>query len=118
MIRFVRCVKAKPDVDTADFRRHLHSPLFTEIIDRLVTLSDAVSHKITFTLDVPLNRQLMADRGGAEPFDALIEVQWSHGAHLAELSESAEFNEIVRQLDEYQAQFVDFSASTRFFVED
>jgi hypothetical protein len=111
-------VKARADVDTADFRRHLHSPMFAEIIERLVTLSDAVSHKITFTLDVPLNQQLMAYRGGAEPFDALIELQWSHGAHLPALSDSAEFNDIVRELDDYQSQFVDFSASTRFFVED
>jgi hypothetical protein len=111
-------VKAKPDITTADFRHHLHSPAFEQLMSRMVELSQAVAHKVTFTLDVPINRELMAQRDGAEPFDALIEVHWSNGRHLEALAESAAFNEVIREIDEYQARFVDFSRSSRFFVSD
>lgn len=117
MIRFVHCMKAKPDIATADFRRHLNSPAFHDLMNRMAELSQAVAVKVAFTLDVPLNQQLMEQRGGAEPFDALIEVHWSNGQQLLALSDSGEFNELIAQIDAYQAAFVDFSRSSRFFVD-
>jgi hypothetical protein len=117
MIRFVHCVKAQPEIAAADFRRYLHSAEFTELMDQLARLSQASEYKLSLTLHIEANLDLMQERGGAEPFDAIIEIWWNSGQKLAQLTETTAFRDLLQQIEEFQRKFVDFSRSSRFFVE-
>ena len=118
MIRFVHCVKALPDLPAGDFRRHFHGTELATLMDQLALLSQAVEYKVCLTLQIEANLGLREERGGSEPFDGLIEVWWASGQGLQQCAANAEFRQLTKQLEDYQRQFVDFSRSTRFFVEE
>lgn len=117
MIRFIHCVKALPEISTADFRRYLLSTEYTDLMDRLTKLSQANDHKLSLTLQIEANLGLMQERGGAEPFDAIIEIWWKSGQDLMQRTQTAQFRDLLQQMESYQRQFVDFPRSHRFFVE-
>jgi hypothetical protein len=118
MIRFVHCVKALPELPAADFRRYLRGDELARLMDQMALLSQAVEYKISLTLQIEANLGLMQERGGAQPFDALIEVWWESGQNLMQQARAAEFQDLMRQMEDFQRQFVDFSRSSRFFVEE
>lgn len=118
MIRFIHCIKALPELPAVDFRRHFHSDELASLMDELALLTQASEYKLSLTLQVAANLELMQERGGAEPFDALIEVWWESGHDLLDLADNAEFRTLTQRMEDYQRQFVDFSRSTRFFVEE
>ncbi|MCP4289007.1 MAG: hypothetical protein GY792_32070 [Gammaproteobacteria bacterium] len=118
MIRFIHCVKAKPELTAAEFRDYFKSKDLARQIDTLALLTGSSDCKLSLTLQVEANNSLLQSRGGAAPFDALIEVWWENGRELMQLTQSEEFNELMRQMEDYQRQFVDFSNSSRFFVEE
>ena len=117
MIRFIHCVKALPEIAAADFRRYLHSAEFTDLMDQLARLSQASKHKLSLTLQIEANLDLMRERGGAEPFDAVIELWWNSGQELTQMTQMAAFRDLLQQIEDYQRKFVDFSRSSRFFAE-
>jgi hypothetical protein len=118
MIRLIHCINALPELSAAEFRRHFRGRELAALVDQIATLSEAVEYKLSLTLQVEANLELMQERGGAEPFDALIEVWWHNGQDLARLVHSEEFHRLNEKLREHQRQFVDFSRSSRFFVEE
>lgn len=118
MIRFVHCVKALPGLSAVDFRRHFHSNELSALMDQIALLTQATEFKLSLTLQIEANLGLMQQRGGAEPYDALIEIWWENGHDLMQLAETAEFQALSDQMEAYQHQFVDFARSSRFFVEE
>ena len=118
MIRLIHCVKARDELSTIEFRRFFNNEAFAELMRELAAVTDAVDHKASLTLDIAVNMEMQENRGGAAPFDALIEVRWRNGQDLLQRVETEAFEDIIARMDEYQGQFVDFSRSSRFFVED
>ena len=118
MIRFVHCVKAHPDVTPREFRRLFQSKEMTALIAALATSTNAVDYRLSLTLELEINLELMRARGGAEPFDALIEVRWQNGKELIEHLDTDEFRTLMERMNDFQRPFIDFSSSSRFFVED
>ena len=118
MIRFIHCMKARSDLSTDEFRRFFTSPEMRAFFDQAVEMTDAISYKICPTLNIDANLGLQEERGGAEPFDGVIEIWWESGADLMKIKDSEEFKQAMYEATAYQMQFVDFSRSSRFFVED
>ena len=117
MIRLVHCMKAREDVSAAQFRDFLEGRELTVLMEEMALLSGSVDYRVSRTLQVAVNERLQNERGGAEAFDALMEVWWESGQDLFGLAESDEFQALIQKMDELQAQFVDFERSSRFFVE-
>ncbi len=118
MIRFIHCIKALPGLSASDFRRHFHGEELTALMEQIAQLSHAIDYRLSLTLQIEANLGLMEERGGAEPFDALIEVWWDSGHDLVQLTQTPPFRDLMHKMETYQSQFVDFSRSSRFFVED
>lgn len=118
MIRFIHCVKAHPELTSTEFRRFFQGEEMASLVRALATSTSAVDYRLSLTLEIEMNLELMRSRGGAEPFDALVEVRWESGKELMQNAETDEFKALMERIDEFQRQFIDFSKSSRFFVED
>ena len=118
MIRLIHCMKARDGVSAAQFRDFLDGQEMTLLMEEMALMANPVDYRISRTLQVAVNERLQMERGGAEAFDALMEIWWESGQDLLGLAESDDFQALIRKMDELQAQFVDFSRSSRFFVEE
>lgn len=117
MIRFIHCVKSRADISAGDFRHCWNSPEFSGLWDRLILLTGARHCERNLTLLIELNTQLMDERGAGDPFDGLIEVWWDDAREFEEKVTSDAFQELLQEMETYQSQFIDFTASRRFFTE-
>jgi hypothetical protein len=117
MIRFINCVKRKPEMSTAEFRRYWDDPRFEALIRRMVELTGAARHARHATLDVAANEMVQDMRGGREPYDGVLEYWWESAGRLFQDLASPEGHALLLEMAGYQRQFVDFSQSTAFFTE-
>lgn len=118
MIRLVHCIRSRPELTLTEFRQHFHGDAFRALLQRLADLSGAIDFHTSLTLNIELNTKLRADRGGEEPFDAIVEVRWSNGQDLMRCMETDEAQALIGEMDAIQAEFIDFARSARFFTED
>ena len=118
MIRFMHCVKAQAGVSETDFREAFTGQRMKDLASQIAEATGAISYKLRLTLKIELNIGLMEERGGAEPFDGIMEMWWESGSGLLEFKESDEFRKLQDEMTTYQETFVDFSRSSRFFIED
>jgi hypothetical protein len=117
MIRFINCLKRKPGMTPAEFRRYWDDPRFAGLIDQVVRLTGAKQYARHVTLDVGANDLAREMRGGREPYDGVLEYWWDSAAHVLPAVNGPEGRAIVKEMLDYQRQFVEFSASTAFFTE-
>ena len=62
MIRFIHCVKAKEGIDPAEFRQHFQSEGMQALVQRMKQVMQPTDMKISFTLQLDINRGLMHGR--------------------------------------------------------
>lgn len=117
MIRFVHCVKRRPEVLLEDFRAFWTGQAFNGLLEELALHTGALRWQTSLTLNVDANSQLMAERGSEEPFDAMLEVWWDRARELEELAGQPEMRRLQRAIEDCQAPFVDFRQSRRFFTD-
>lgn len=117
MIRLVHCVKRRPELSVAEFRRYWNSGEFDALLAKLRELSAARRLQKSLTLLVDINLQLMQERKTEEPFDALLEVWWDNARELEMRIESTQMQDLLAQMEAYQRQFIDFAHSRRFFTD-
>lgn len=117
MIRFIHCVKRRSDVSVEKFRQYWNSARFSELIEQLANLTGAIQVEKNLTLIVEANTKLMQERGSHEPFEGILEIWWDNAKSLTELVETQEIAELMKTMEAYQSQFVDFTVSRRFFTE-
>ncbi len=117
MIRFVHCMKRRSDVDQAEFRQFWNSAEFDALNRRLLAIVQPIQARRTLVLDIDENRKMMHERGGAEPFDGIIELWFDNGRDLARFNADAEYLALMAEMEALQSRFVDFSRSARFFTE-
>jgi hypothetical protein len=118
VIRYINCLRKKPEISDDEFRRYWCDERFDALIQRVAALSGADRHAKNLTLKVQASRRLIEDRGTGEPYDGVLEYWWRDAAGLMETYESGEAKALVHEMSEYQNQFVDLSRSTAFFTED
>ena len=116
MIRFIHCMKKRPELTIAEFREYWNSQEFTELMDRMTQMLGPVSVIRNLTFNIELNNSLMQERGAEEPFDGIIEIWLESAADLQNLN-NAEADALRAEMKAYQQQFVDFTESRRFFTE-
>lgn len=116
MIRFIHCMKKRPELTIAEFREYWNSQEFTELMDRMTEMLGPVSVIRNLTFNIELNNSLMQERGAEEPFDGIIEFWLESAADLQNLN-NAKADALRAEMEAYQQQFVDFTESRRFFTE-
>jgi hypothetical protein len=117
MIRFVHCMKRRSEVDETEFRRFWYSPEFDALNRRLAAIIEPIQAKRTLVLNIDENKKLMHERGGAEPFDAMLELWFDSGRALQGFNADPDYRLLMAEMEALQARFVDFSRSVRFFTE-
>ncbi|MBP8902344.1 MAG: EthD domain-containing protein [Thiobacillaceae bacterium] len=117
MIRFVHCMMRRSDVDETEFRRFWNSPEFDALNQRLATLIEPIQARRTLVLNIDENQKLMHERGGAAPFDAMLELWFDNGRALQRFNADPGYQALMAEMEALQARFVDFSRSVRFFTE-
>ncbi|MGD2055637.1 MAG: EthD domain-containing protein [Gammaproteobacteria bacterium] len=117
MIRLLTCLKRRPDVSLEEFREYWHDERFDALIGQFAEFTRAERYAKNLTLTVEANQLMMQDRGLAEPFDGILEYWW-HDAHNFEAMYNSERRQILTvDMQDFQANFVDFHSSVSFFTE-
>lgn len=117
MIRFINCMKRKPELTPDQFRQYWNDPRFTALIERVATLTGATRYAKNATLIVAANTLVKETRGTRDFYDGVLEYWWDNATHLIERTESPEGRQLAEEMLAFQRQFVDLAASTAFFVE-
>lgn len=118
MIRYINCFRKKAGLTDAEFRQYWSSTEFDKLVDRVVAFYGAERHAKNLALKVQATDELIDARGIGEPYDAVLEYWWNDARHLQERYESPEARLLFEEMGNYQAQFIDMSRSTAFFMED
>lgn len=117
MIRFINCVKRRPDISIEQFRQYWNSNEFEALIKQVVAVSGATRYKKSATLVIEANHLVQERRGTGEPFDGVLEYWWDKAAHLDALLEKPETAGLMQRMLDYQKQFADLPHSSAFFTE-
>lgn len=117
MIRFINCMKRRPELTADQFRRYWNDPQFLALIERVAALTGATRYARNATLTVEANLLVQQTRGTRDPYDGVLEYWWDSAAHLIERANSPEGQALTQEMLAYQKQFVDLGASTAFFTE-
>ncbi|HTK67610.1 MAG TPA: EthD domain-containing protein [Pseudonocardia sp.] len=117
MIKIVYVLRARGDIDEAEFYRYWleeHAPKMRSIARTVGAVRYVQSH----TVETPLSRPMIESRGMSRPFEGVTEVWFeSREAMVAGLS-TAEGAAGMQMLLEDEKHFVDLAGSTMFVTEE
>lgn len=117
MIRFVHCVKRRDEVSELEFRRFWNGAEYLALIEEMRAILKPVRLQRSLVLSVHANEELMRERQGAEPFDAMLELWFDNAREFVHLRESPGYPAFNDRMEKLLEGFVDFSRSARFFTE-
>ena len=117
MIRFIHCMKARPDVSVEAFRNFWHSAELKQLLSELAIQAGTRQIRRNLTLQVEANNQLQMERQAQPPYDAVLEIWFDDAAGLQKLDDNDEIRTLLKRMETLQVDFVDFRASSRFFTE-
>ena len=114
MIKFIQCVRKKPEISIQDFRRSwkVYQAKATE-------LAKAINAKgLTFctTLNVEENLQVMLTRGTSEPYDGVVEFRIANAPRTIEALSQEPGKSLNNKFQTFQAEFIDMENSSFFFA--
>ena len=114
MIKFIQCVRKKPEISIQDFRRSwkIYQAKATE-------LAKAMNAKgLTFctTLNVEENLQVMLSRGTSEPYDGVAQFLISNAPQTIEALNREPAKSLMKNLQKLQTEFFDLENSSFFFA--
>lgn len=114
MIKFIQCVRRKPDVSVQDFRRSWKT--YQEKATALAKAMNAAGLTICTTLNVEENLQVMLTRGTSEPFDGVAEFRISNAPRTIEALSREPGKSLMESLQRSQSEFIDLENSAFFFA--
>ena len=117
MIKFVYCVRRRPDVSPEAFRKYWlenHGPL----VHKCAQVMRAKKYVQSHTLDTTLNAAAQLPRGTKPPYDGLTEIWWNSAEELFEALNSPGFAEANQTLARDEANFCDLPNCSVFFTEE
>jgi uncharacterized protein (TIGR02118 family) len=117
MIKFVYCVRRRPDITPDAFRKYWlenHGPLVHKCAGPMRAKRYVQSH----TLDTPLNAAAQQPRGTKPPYDGLTELWWDSVEDLVQALNTPEFHEANNLLAQDEARFCDLPNCSVFFTEE
>jgi hypothetical protein len=113
MIKFIQCVRRKPSISVAEFRRSWEA--YREKVQALAQSSQAVRFAMSTTLQVEENITIMMSRGTDQPYDGLVEIWWSKGPDALEILNTPETQAQIEAIRRLQEEFMDLGKSSFFF---
>jgi hypothetical protein len=114
MIKFIQCVKRKPEVSIHDFRRYWKR--YQDKATELAKAVNATGLNICTTLAVDENTQVMLLRGTAEPYDGVAELRISNAPRMMEKLADDPARTIWEEFKALQTEFIDLDRSSFFFA--
>jgi len=114
MIKFIQCVKKKPEMSVQDFRRSWRD--YQEKATELARAMNAAGLTFCTTLNVEENLQVMLTRGTSEPFDGVAEFRISNAPRTIEALSREPGRGLMENLQKAQAEFMDLESSSFFFA--
>jgi hypothetical protein len=110
-------MKARSDISTESFRSFWHSAELKQLLSELAIQAGTRQIRRNLTLQVEANSQLQMERGAQPPYDAVLEIWFDDASGLQQLNQNDEIRALLKRMERLQADFVDFTASSRFFTE-
>jgi hypothetical protein len=117
MIRLITCIKRKEGISPKKFREYWNDPQFDILFEKLVTHLEPFRIVRKLTLQVSANITIIQARKTKEPYDAVIEWWFESANLLTPLLAKPEAHAAIKEMMNYQSQFVDFNMSPSFFTE-
>ena len=117
MIRFITCLRRRPEFTLAQFREAWESPAFDSLIRRTAEMTGALHSVKSATLAVDANALVQLNRGTEDPFDGVLEYFLPSAASLREVAAREEFWDLQREMVAHQERFADLTHSVAFFTE-
>ena len=117
MIKFVYCVRRRPDITAEEFRKYWlekHGPLVRSYANALRARKYVQSH----TFDSPLNAAAQQPRGTKAPYDGITEVWWDRAEDLISALSTREGQEANDRLAEDEGWFCDLPNCSVFFTQE
>jgi uncharacterized protein (TIGR02118 family) len=117
MIKFVYCVRRRPEMSLEQFRKYWlenHGPLVRSFAKALRARRYVQSH----TLQTPLNDLAQQPRGTREPYDGITELWWDSAEDLAAALQTPEGQKANQILSEDEGRFCDLPRCSVFFTEE
>jgi hypothetical protein len=116
MIKFMQCVRRRPEMSVQDFRKHWDA--YKSLVQIVAQKAGAVRVNINTTLAVQQNTIVASTRGTREPYDGVVEFCLERGPDAMQALEKPEALEHVEAMQEAQAEFMDLANSTFFFLSE
>jgi uncharacterized protein (TIGR02118 family) len=117
VIKFVYCVRRRPDVSPEAFRKYWlenHGPLVKSQAKTLRAVRYVQSH----TLDSPLNQHAQLPRGTKPPYDGITEIWWKNPEDLVAALSTPEGQQANSLLAKDEARFCHLPDCSVFFTEE
>lgn len=116
MIKFMQCIRRKPQLSVAEFRQHWDR--YKGVWLELAKLSGAKRMVTSIGLDIDQNTTIQLARGTREPFDGVLEMWWVSGEQVAKSLQDPTLKEKLASMRQYQEEFVDLASSSFFFASE
>jgi hypothetical protein len=116
VVKFVQCVRRKPDVTIQEFRRIWRS--YQAKATELAKALNAVGLTFSTTLAVDENLQVMLVRGTSEPYDGLVELRISNAPKMLDRLRVDPARSIWDEFKQLQNEFIDLENSSFFFASE
>jgi len=114
MIKFIQCIRKKPDMSVQDFRRSWKA--YQAKATELAKAMNAAGLTFFTTLNVEENLQVMLTRGTSEPFDGVAEFRISNAPRTIEALSREPGKSLMESMQRSQTEFVDLENSSFFFA--
>jgi len=114
MIKFIQCVRKKPEISIQDFRRSWK--IYQAKATELAKAMNVAGLTFCTTLNVEENLQVMITRGTSEPFDGVVEFRIANTPRTMEALGREPAISLMEDFRKLQAQFADMENSSFFFA--
>jgi ABC-type uncharacterized transport system ATPase component len=114
MIKFIQCVRKKPEISIQDFRRS--RKIYQAKATELARAMNAQGLTFCTTLNVEENLQVMLTRGTSEPYDGVAQFLISNAPRTIEALGREPGKSLMADLQTLQTEFLDLENSAFFFA--
>jgi len=116
MIKFMQCIRRKPQLSAAEFRKAWDR--YTMAWQELARLSEARRMVTSIGLEIDQNTAIRLARGTGTPFDGVLEIWWADGAQVKDYAEHPGLQEKLSAMRALQEEFADLGNSSFFFASE
>jgi hypothetical protein len=114
MIKFIQCVRKKPEISIQEFRRFWK--IYQTKATKLAKAMNVAGLTFCTTLNVEENLQVMLTRGTSEPFDGVVEFRIVNAPQTIEALSREPGRSLMEDFRKFQPQFADMENSSFFFA--